>query len=546
MDAVLLAVAFLFGFLAQQVRLPPLVGFLASGFVLQAFGYEGGEMLSTLADLGVTLLLFSIGIKLQVRSLARPEIWAGTTLHALVVLVIFTPVVYFAAQWLASSLGMNWQAAALVAFGLSFSSTVFAVKILDENGESRSMHGRAAIGILIMQDILAVVFLTASTGKLPSPWAILLLLSLVFGRPVYGWLIDRCGHGELITLSGLVFALFLGAGGFETVGLKPDLGALFIGILVGYHRKAKEVSKALSGFVDLFLVGFFLQIGLENPLSLDGVGWGLLFLLLLPLKSLGFFFMLTRFHFRARTGFLTALSLSTYSEFGLIVLSLAVVNGWAPPVFLVAVAVALSLSIFIAAPLNRRAEAIYDPVSEPLKKVETAGHHPDDLPLDPKGARIAVFGMGRIGDRVYRRLSELFPGRVVGFDQDPETVALHREEGRHILMADATDSDFWEKFGEVDSFDLVVLAMPNHTANMHAAETLKRHHCEAVVTATGKFNDEVQELRDLEIDTAFNLYSEAGNGFANQTVQVFSQQRPDLVSSWRLQDLDDRSRPDRI
>jgi len=537
MDALLLAVAFLFGFLAQQVRLPPLVGFLVSGFVLQALGYEGGETLSALADLGVTLLLFSIGIKLQVRSLARPEIWAGTSLHAFLMVAFFTPVVYFVASWAVPALGMNWQAAVLVAFGLSFSSTVFAVKILDENGDTSSMHGRAAIGILIMQDILAVVFLTASTGKLPSAWAILLLAGLVLGRPLFGWLIERCGHGELITLSGLFFALFLGAGGFETVGLKPDLGALFIGILIGYHPKAKEVSKALSGFVDLFLVGFFLQIGLDNSLSLAGVVWGVLFLVLLPVKSLGFFFLLTRFHFRARTGLLSALSLSTYSEFGLIVLSLAVANGWAPPVFLVAVAVALSLSILVSAPLNRRAEAIYDPISGPLIKLETKGHHPDDLPLDPKGARIAVFGMGRVGVMVYRRLVELFPGRVVGFDQDPETVALHREEGRNVLMADATDSDFWEKFGEVDSFDLVVLAMPSHTANLHAAETLKRHHCEAVVAATGKFTDEVKQLRELEIDSAFNLYTEAGNGFANQTVQVFTQQRPDLVSQWKSEDL---------
>jgi len=108
MDAVLLAVAFLFGFLPQQVRLPPLVRFLASGFVLQAFGYEGGETLSMLADLGVTLLLFSIGIKLQVRSLARPEIWAGTSLHASLVVAIFTPIVYLVAVWLASALGMGW------------------------------------------------------------------------------------------------------------------------------------------------------------------------------------------------------------------------------------------------------------------------------------------------------------------------------------------------------------------------------------------------------------------------------------------------------
>ena len=87
MDAVLLAVAFFFGLLAQQLRLPPLVGFLVSGFVLQAFGQTGGSALKVIADLGVTLMLFSIGVKLRVRTLARPEIWAGTSLHTLVQMV---------------------------------------------------------------------------------------------------------------------------------------------------------------------------------------------------------------------------------------------------------------------------------------------------------------------------------------------------------------------------------------------------------------------------------------------------------------------------
>lgn len=536
MDAVFLAIAFLFGFLAQQIRLPPLVGFLGAGFFLKAMGYDGGEWLQTLADLGVTLLLFSIGIKLQVRSLARPEIWAGTSLHALAVVLIFTPVIYFGAAWFAPSLGVDVTAAVLVAFGLSYSSTVFAVKILDENGDMGSLHGRTAIGMLIMQDILAVVFLTASTGKLPSPWAVLFLAVLIAGRPVWGWLLARCGRGELLTLGGLVFALFLGASGFEQVGLKPDLGALFLGILIGYHPKAKEVSRSLSGFVDIFLVGFFLQIGLENPMTIEGLAWGLVFLLLLPLKSMGFFILLTRFHLRARTGFLSALSLSTYSEFGLIVLTLAVANGWAPPVFLVAVAIALSLSIFVSAPLNRRAEALYDPISTPLKKWETPTPHPGDLPIDTRGARIAVFGMGRVGQSVYRLLAGRFPGRVVGFDQNPETVKAHQEEGRHILVADATDSDFWEKFGDIDAFDLVVLAMPSHAANSHAAETLKRHNFQGVVAATGKFSEEVKELRQLGVDSAFNLYAEAGNGFANHTQDVFYHQRPDIFSKWQLEE----------
>jgi hypothetical protein len=89
MDAFLGAISFFFGLLAQKFRLPPLVGFLISGFVLQALGKTGGPALFSVANLGVTLMLFGIGVKLRLRTLARPEIWGGTSLHTLAGLVDF-------------------------------------------------------------------------------------------------------------------------------------------------------------------------------------------------------------------------------------------------------------------------------------------------------------------------------------------------------------------------------------------------------------------------------------------------------------------------
>lgn len=532
MDILLIAIAFAFGLAAQHFRLPPLVGFLLAGFVLRALGQEGGEGLAVVSDLGVTLLLFTIGLKLRVRSLMRREIWAGTSLHTLLVVVIFFILLLGLSYLGIKSAGLDLRAALLLAFALSFSSTVFAVKTLTESGHLGSMSGRIAIGILIMQDILAVVFLTASTGKLPSPWAILLVPTFIFARPVMGWLLARSGHGELTTLCGLFLALVVGAGGFELVGLKADLGALFVGVLIGWHPRAKELGKSLTGLTDLFLVGFFLQIGLAGALSWQVLGWAMLFLLLLPLKSALFFGLLTRFHLRARTAWRSGLTLSTYSEFGLIVMALAVQQGWASSEWLVVMAVTLSLSCLLAAPLNRRAENLYDPLSDFLRKLETRGQHPDDLPVLGGNERIAIFGMGRVGQAAFHILEGRFPGRVIGFDRDPAAVELHCEAERNVLLADATDSDFWERVSVRDDLDLVVLAMPNHLANVQTLATLERHHFGGVVVATGLFQDQVKELRLLGADTAFNLYSEAGAGFANHVFNVFKQQRPDLVHEW--------------
>ncbi|MGC1479485.1 MAG: cation:proton antiporter family protein [Chthoniobacterales bacterium] len=535
MDGLLIAIAFLFGLIAQQLRLPPLVGFLLAGFVLGAFGKTGGASLDFLADLGVTLMLFSIGLKLRVRSLLRPEIWAGTSVHAAITVGFVTLLLIgLAALGLPLIQDLSWGTAALIAFALSFSSTVFAVKSLEENGELGSLHGRIAIGVLIMQDLLAVIFLTISSGKVPSFWAIPVLAALLLLRPVMGWMLSRCGHGELITLCGLFFALVAGAQGFDVVGLKADLGALFVGILIGQHPKAKELGKSLGSIIDILLIGFFLNIGLKGLPDFAGLLVAIGLTLLVPLKGALFLALLTRFHLRARTAWMSGLALTTYSEFGLIVMAVGVKKEWIGAEWLTVVAIALALSFLLAAPLNRIAEALYEKFAHRLHPLETSGRHPDDILVPDRGEQVAIFGMGRVGQSAYGSLDRQYPGRVIAFDRDPAAVERHSELGRNVVLADATDADFWTQVRtRANPFELVVLAMPKHTVNLHAAETLQRLNYEGVVAATGKFDDEVRELRSVGVDTAFNLYTEAGTGFAHHISRVFHQQRPDLDSTFR-------------
>jgi glutathione-regulated potassium-efflux system ancillary protein KefC len=531
MEAFFIVVAFVFGLLAREGGLPPLVGYLVAGFALHALGQHGGEELDTISNLGVTLMLFTIGLKLQLRGLLRLEIWAGTILHMAGSVLAFG-LIFLGFSAIGGSLfgSLTLGTSLLLALALSFSSTVFAVKTLQESGEMGALHGRVAVGILIMQDLIAVMFLTASTGKLPSWLSIGLLVGLLGLRPAIGWLMERSGHGELVTLCGLLLALVFGWRAFEFVGLKGDLGALFVGVLVGEHPKSKELAKSLTGLTDLFLVGFFLSIGLKGLPNWQEVAIASLLVLFIPFKCAFFFALLTRFHLRARTAWMAGFSLGSYSEFALIVIALAVNKGWIPQGWLVLDAIALSLSFLVAAPLNRKAELLYDNFSNWLQKFETPGYHPDDLPVRLEGERIAIFGMGRVGLAAYMLLEDRFPGWVIGFDRDPTQVEFHRKLDRNVVLADATDSDFWERVQLKEAIDLVILAMPKHAANLHAAQTLKRHGYEGVVAAIAQFDDEVKELRALGVDTAFNLYSEAGAGFADHVCNVFIQRRPDLAT----------------
>ena len=155
-----------------------------------------------------------------------------------------------------------------VAFG--FSSTVLAAKVLDGNRELRAVHGRVAIGILIVQDVVAVVLLAFMSLETPSPYALLLLL-LPFTRPAISWLLERCGHGELLVLFGA--ALAIGGGeGFAALGLSAELGALLLGTMLADHKRSQELTTVLWSLKELFLVGFFLNIGFSGPPTWEALG----------------------------------------------------------------------------------------------------------------------------------------------------------------------------------------------------------------------------------------------------------------------------------
>lgn len=259
MDLVFISAAFIVGYIAQKCHLPPLVGFLIAGFALNLYGFESNQTLATLADLGVTLMLFTIGLKLEVKSLLEKEIWAGATIHNLLSTGVFTlALMGFKYLGLTSLAEIPFTSLLLIGFALSFSSTVFAVKSLQEKGEMNSTYGTLAIGILVMQDIFAVIFLTASTGKLPE-WYAIGLFALPLLRPLFFRLLEKAGHGELLVLLGIFLALVVGAGGFQLVGMKPDLGALVLGMMLAQHSKASELSKALFNLKELFLVCYFLK-----------------------------------------------------------------------------------------------------------------------------------------------------------------------------------------------------------------------------------------------------------------------------------------------
>ncbi len=518
-DVAWISHAFVLGFLARLIGLPPLVGFLVAGFALNYMGFESGAMLQKLADLGITLLLFTVGLKLNLKVLIRPQVWSVTALHMAIIIPLFGAALFgLASLGLPLFIDLDLKLALMVAFALSFSSTVFVVQMLEKKGEMNSLHGRIAIGILVMQDLAAVFFLAASSGKIPSLWALVLFL-LIPLRPLFSYLLKKTGHGELLILYGLVLALG-GAELFELGGVKDDLGALIMGVLISTHPKSKELAKSMLGFKDLFLVGFFLSIGMSGHLSLEALIIGLLLTPFIFIKSGLFYLLMTRFKLRARTSLLATMNLTNYSEFGLIVAAIGVTSGWIDGEWLVVIAIALSLSYIVASPLSSLDDRIYSRYRGLWMRFQSKERLPDDMLVDTSDSTIAVFGMGRVGCGAYEKMRALHGDTVLGIDFDDDLVKEHLAKGRKVLHGDPSDADFWDKIDKDHNIELVMLALPNLQANRDALDQLRKISFSGRIAATARFPDEVEKLRKSGAGAVFNIYTEAGVGFAEHVEAI--------------------------
>ncbi len=527
MDFIWILFAFVCGLLVKIIGLPPLIGFLIAGFLLHFIGVVPGNALDTIANLGITLMLFTIGLKLHVGDLLKREVWAGTLGHMSLWILLLTGLVLFLSVLsLPYFVAINLSTAALLAFALSFSSTVCIVKLLEENGEMKTRHGQLSIAVLVTQDIAAVVFLVVATGKTPSIWA-LLLVGLIFVRPLLASLLERAGHGEMLPLTGF----FLALGGYELfqlVGIKGDLGALIIGILLSQHSKATELTKSLLGFKDLFLIGFFLSIGFTALPTLPMVATALMLSILITLKFLMFFVIFTRLRLRSRTAFLSGLALANFSEFGLIVVDLSIDIGWLESDWLVILALAVSFSFVITSVVYSRVHEIYRKAKHLLHRFE----HPRRLSADqinqPDGADILVIGLGRVGKGAYKSLQNMVDHRVAGLDSDRLRARDLEKIGINVIVGDGEDADFWESF-DISVIRLVLLALPSIDDSRNITFQLRSAGYQGVIAAIARYEDQRERLLESGIDKVFNFYREAGSGFAEDSLLLIDDKHSDKV-----------------
>ena len=223
------------------------------------------------------------------------------------------------------------------------------------------------------------------------------------------------------------------------------------------------------------------------------------------------------------------MNLSNFSEFGLIVCAFAVSAGKIDPQWLVVIAIALSVSLIIASPLNKHADRMFERMRSQLKRVETHRRHPEEVLFERKSWDIIIVGMGRVGVGAYDWFHEKFGNVVSGIDFSAETVSRQRELGRSVYQVDVTDPDFWRRLPAPDgTVKLVVLALANLDAMLYTIKMLKQIGYQGDVAAVARYDDEVEALHAAGVDTSFNVYGEAGAGLAAHAYDSLDTFRKDV------------------
>ncbi|HKQ15141.1 MAG TPA: YbaL family putative K(+) efflux transporter [Steroidobacteraceae bacterium] len=349
--AVGFVLALAFGFLAARVRLPPLVGYLIAGIAIGPFtpGFVADSNLaSELAEIGVILLMFGVGLHFSISTLLRVRRIALP--GAVAQIAVATAIGAALAHW------WGWNLAAGLVFGLSLSvaSTVVLLRALEQRNELDTENGHIAVGWLIVEDlatVLALVFLPAlaaggdsdaralltSLGMTSLKVAVFVALMLIGGRRIVPWILQqvtRAGSRELFTLAVLAIALGIAYGSAHLFDVSFALGAFFAGVVLAETELSHQAAENSLPLQDAFAVMFFVSVGmlfnpsvvLERPLELLGV----LFVIVVG-KSLAAFAIVLAFGYPVRTALTISASLAQIGEFSFILAALGVGLGLLPP-----------------------------------------------------------------------------------------------------------------------------------------------------------------------------------------------------------------------
>jgi Kef-type K+ transport system membrane component KefB len=536
--AILLALSALVGGIAVKLRQPLIIAYILVGILAgpAVLGLSSeNEPLQLLSEIGITVLLFVVGLKLDMR-LVRTlgPVALATGLGQLTFTIVF-------GYGLCYLLGLEWLTALYVAVALTFSSTIIIVKLLSDKGEIDSLHGRIAMGFLIVQDIAVVLAMLGlnlyqpSNGEQPVMHPLLLAATLLGSLGVLFLLMRyalprllniMADSPELLMLMAIAWGTLLAAGA-DSLGLSKEIGAFLAGFSLASTSLREAVASRLTSLRDFLLLFFFLHLGLQLDFAhIHGqIGSALIlsaFVLignpLIVMAIMGWM------GYRKRTGFMAGLTVAQISEFSIIFVAMGIglghvgqdALGLTTLVGLITITLSTYMILY-AQPLFARLSPCLGPFERHIPHRENA----DDNA--PAGAQpdIIVYGMGRYGRKLAEQL-ELGGRRVLGVDFDPQALALAREDGLNACYGDAEDADFLSHMPLAHA-QALISTIPQREVNAILFRALRSAAFKGQITLSAFRAGDAEALHHAGAASVLRPYSDAAETAARRLLEEIKQ-----------------------
>jgi CPA2 family monovalent cation:H+ antiporter-2 len=513
------------GFLAKLLKVPGLVGYIITGIVIGAILPPGLKEVSGLAQVGIILLLFSIGVELSFERLSRYLNVA--VFGALLQIVLVTLLGYVILSWF----GLATLPAVILSLGFSISSTAVLVKMLADRGETDTIHGEIMLGWSLVQDlavipIMIILPLLGSAGGggmfisvlLALGKALLVILGVILlGKkivPYFIHLLAGTNSRELLLLASI--GLALGTAAITSFfGISPALGAFLAGVVISESQEHHAVFAETRPLRDLFVALFFVSLGFLVSPAVIISKFGLIIvltLIVITLKVLVTFIVSSVFGYKGKTGVANSFGLAQVGEFAFVIFSASLVLKILSPEE-TSVGIAVTLLTLILSPILyrsvvpfwRKMKALT--VKYPfLSKLFMSGEK-HDFDVSTFKDHIVVCGYGRVGSWVGKALKEYeIPFVVVDYNQ--KVVQELKEAGVMVVYGDPTEPEVLEAVG-IRAAKAIILAIPDRVVQETLITYVQTVAPEVKIISRAHRDEDWEKLKTLRVDKVIQPEFEA-------------------------------------
>ena len=532
---IIVGLAAMAGLISQFLRQPLIVAFIALGVFLGPSGISlvsASSEIELFARLGIALLLFVVGLKLDmniIRTVGPVALASGLGQ------VLFTSAAGFL---IAIALGITPVSAVYVAIALTFSSTIIIIKLLSDKREVNTLHGRIAIGFLIVQDIVVVLVMigltalgqandTASLGQEALMTLLkgifMLLTVIVLIRLVLPRLLPQVAHSsELLMLFSIAWAI-LGAGAGQALGFSKEVGAFLAGISIASTPYREQVAARMTGLRDFLLLFFFIELGSSLDLSILGaqVPAALLFSAfvlignpLIVMSIMGYM------GYRKRTSFLAGLTVAQISEFSLILTALGYGLGHISQEIVGLVTLVGLITISASTYMILYSQTLYEWLAPLLSIFERKLTYRESSTVldDDNGFEVIIIGLGRFGTVLAENLQKQGK-KVLAVDCNPKVVEQYTSQGYVVHYGDIEDPELVSSL-PIQDISLVVSTVRDRMINRALIDSLHRLDYRGKISVCVSNTREIQEFEKVGADFVLSPYEDAAHKATDRLMQA--------------------------